>query len=165
MARLTYQGSPCRRAGHTERYASTGSCAVCADQDSKTYYAKTRGKQLAYKFARVLPSRDAKRAYDAAYRTANPEKGKAQRAAWRQRNSGVVLASNTERKRYVKERTPMWADRDAVAFFYECRSLGCHVDHVLPLRGDTVSGLHVETNLQWLPAAVNIRKRNALWPS
>ncbi len=39
-----------------------------------------------------------------------------------------------------------------------------HVDHVIPLRGKLVSGLHVWNNLQVIPAVVNVRKNNAFVP-
>jgi hypothetical protein len=78
----------------------------------------------------------------------------------REKNAGRIFADNASRRAAKKQRAVQWADREALRFFYECRPAGCHVDHVLPLTGKTVSGLHVETNLQWLPAEANLRKHN-----
>lgn len=65
------------------------------------------------------------------------------------------------------QRTPKWADKDKIAEFYEeakrvTRETGIRhdVDHVVPLRGKHVSGLHVHTNLQVIPHIENVRKRN-----
>jgi hypothetical protein len=55
---------------------------------------------------------------------------------------------------------PLWADPLAIAKIYARCPPGHHVDHEIPLRGRLVSGLHVETNLQYLPASENHRKHN-----
>lgn len=56
--------------------------------------------------------------------------------------------------------TPVWANRSAILEIYANKPEGHHVDHVIPLRGKLVSGLHVENNLQYLPAEENMRKHN-----
>lgn len=60
--------------------------------------------------------------------------------------------------------TPKWADRNLIRQFYVNKPEGYHVDHIVPLRGKLVSGLHVESNLQYLPASENMRKHNTFNP-
>lgn len=56
---------------------------------------------------------------------------------------------------------PPWADRKAIAEVYRKASkLGLEVDHVVPLKGISVCGLHVENNLQIITAEENSAKRN-----
>lgn len=57
-------------------------------------------------------------------------------------------------------RTPSWADLEKIKEIYSKCPEGFHVDHIIPLKGVLVSGLHVENNLQYLPALDNIKKRN-----
>lgn len=60
----------------------------------------------------------------------------------------------------TKHRIPLWADKEAIKHFYANRPDGHHVDHIIPLNGKKVSGLHVIENLQYLPALVNLKKGN-----
>jgi hypothetical protein len=75
-------------------------------------------------------------------------------------NSFKYKANAINRKEKIKERTPSWANQNAINFFYECCPKDCHVDHTIPLQGKNISGLHIETNLQWLPATENLKKGN-----
>lgn len=56
--------------------------------------------------------------------------------------------------------TPYWANYEKISKFYENCPEGYHVDHIYPLQGKEVCGLHVLENLQYLPAIENIRKNN-----
>lgn len=62
---------------------------------------------------------------------------------------------------------PQWADRKAIRKIYteaatlnQAPGVKVHVDHIVPLRGQRVRGLHIAANLQILSAAENIRKSN-----
>lgn len=57
-------------------------------------------------------------------------------------------------------RTPKWADLSLIKVFYDNCPEGYHVDHIIPLQGELVSGLHTLENLQYLLAKENIQKNN-----
>lgn len=58
------------------------------------------------------------------------------------------------------QRTPGWADIEKIKEIYRNCPEGYHVDHIIPLQGDLVCGLHVENNLQYLTAEENLSKSN-----
>jgi len=58
------------------------------------------------------------------------------------------------------QRTPNWANISRIKEIYKNCPEGYHVDHIIPLQGELVSGLHVEINLQYLPAQDNCSKHN-----
>ena len=82
------------------------------------------------------------------------------RRDWYSRNKKKQLAKMNMEKAEKLKRTPTWGEKDKIAEFYENCPDGHHVDHVIPLRGKNVSGLHVLGNLQYLTAKENFTKGN-----
>lgn len=56
--------------------------------------------------------------------------------------------------------TPLWADLNKIKCFYDQCPAGYQVDHIIPLQGKYICGLHVENNLQYLLKKDNILKSN-----
>lgn len=73
-------------------------------------------------------------------------------------------ASNAHRKALRRARilqaTPAWVDLITIKEIYDTCPEGWHVDHIEPLKGKFVCGLHVPWNLRHLPALDNIKKGN-----
>lgn len=78
--------------------------------------------------------------------------------------SGTCLVcsniSSKKHKASIKQRTPKWANSTIIYSIYEKCPIGYQVDHIVPLHGKTVSGLHVENNLQYLTIQENLSKSN-----
>ena len=106
--------------------------------------------------------------------------------AWRQQNEQHVLQydknyrkDNKHKSNYlcqlrkisIMQRTPRWLSENDLWMIEEAYKLASlrtklfgfswHVDHVIPLRGRLVSGLHSPYNLQIIPASLNQRKSNS----
>lgn len=104
------------------------------------------------------------------HRKKDPEKRKQIEKSYRLRNAAKVNAKNARRKAAKLQRTPPWLTRE---HFEEMRVIYMeseiltkwsgvkhHVDHIVPLLGKNVSGLHVPWNLQVLMASDNLTKHN-----
>lgn len=89
---------------------------------------------------------------------------------WRKNNPDKARAALQKRRKAVVQATPVWFGELDNFVFAEANKLAVlrervtgvkwHVDHVLPLRGKRVCGLHTWSNVAVIPALENIRKGN-----
>jgi len=106
------------------------------------------------------------------YRKRNKEEIAAKMARWQRENKDLVNAATSKRRAAKTKATPAWVtsqDFKNISAVYtmaarltSCLGVEHHVDHIVPLRGDVVCGLHVPWNLAVIPAKLNISKGNKL---
>jgi hypothetical protein len=102
----------------------------------------------------------------------NPEARKASMKAYRNAHKAEGAEYVRRRQARLAQRTPAWLSADDIWLMQEAYKLAAmrgkmlgfswHVDHILPLYGKNVSGLHVPTNLQVISAQENLRKSNRI---
>jgi hypothetical protein len=89
-----------------------------------------------------------------------------------QKNKSKYLGNAAARKKHIKRATPAWFDDNHWFVVQEAYELAQRrealtgvpwdVDHIVPLRGKTVCGLHVKENIAVVPRVVNNFKRTKL---
>lgn len=96
----------------------------------------------------------------------NSEKNKKYYLDYYYRNPINARANEAARRVSKSNAMPAWVDKEKIkevyAFAYEFREAGfdVHVDHIIPLRGKIVCGLHIDSNLRVIMAQENMQKGN-----
>lgn len=116
----------------------------------------------------VEKNKEACRARAAAWMEKNKERMKEIRRAWIEKNRHKAQAMVRKRQAAKIQRTPKWLSKDDLWLLEEAYELAARrsklfgfqwdVDHIVPLQGSIVSGLHVPWNVQVIPAIINSRK-------
>jgi len=81
---------------------------------------------------------------------------------WKKNNKDKVNYMVNKRRALKIKAIPKFANRNKIKEIYKNCPKGYHVDHIIPLNNPIVCGLHVEWNLQYLPAKQNLSKSNKL---
>lgn len=176
-AKYYFTGEPCKH-GHIAPRKAKGACVEClklewekgnqtraeyfreynkseAGQQAKQRYY-TRNKALVIEKAQARPDED-KRRYKKNHKIANPD---------------MYREMVSLRRRRFRQATPKWLTaeqkmeirlRYRLAIELSRRTGIRHaVDHIVPLQGETVCGLHVPWNLEVLTQEENLKKYNRL---
>ncbi len=77
-----------------------------------------------------------------------------------EKRKNTLYKYNVRRAARLIVATPKWADTEKIRHIYDNCPAGFAVDHIVPIFGKIVSGLHVESNLQYLPTKENLLKGN-----
>ena len=112
------------------------------------------------------------KASNSEYKKKNSEKCKILTKIWKLNNKDKVNSANGKRRANLKNAVPKWLTEDELWMIeqaYEIANLRSkvfgfkwHVDHVIPLQGKDVCGLHTPYNLQVIPWRDNLKKRNKI---
>lgn len=151
-----FTGRPCSRGHVVERFTSTGNCTLCVSIVALAWSAANREK--VNRSSRESMAR-------------NREQRLIRKSNLRQEHPEIRVADQAIRRARLKNAAPKWLTREhrmqMRAFYKQARELTVstgtlhEVDHIVPLAGENVCGLHVPWNLQVLTGKANAEKRNS----
>lgn len=154
-----FTGKPCKRGHIAERLVSSSTCLVCANILKKKSQKKHRNEYLAYQ-----------REYQKLRRNLKEKSVSCSESRHRQyfeANRGKFNHLQNKRRAIKLNALPAWVNLSKVEKMYEKAAYltentgeSYHVDHIVPLQGKNVCGLHVEYNLQIIRAKDNLKKGN-----
>lgn len=175
-----FTGKPCKRGHVAPRYVAVRTCAQCHAEAAVAWKEANPEKRRANLNAWKKRNPDKHNSYvknarqkkPELYNThskswiqRNPEKRKQVTAEYSKKNLDKILANTNARRARLLNACPKWVSVQDIRKIYELRKqisidtgVVHHVDHIVPLRGKTVCGLHVPWNLRIIPASQNFRK-------
>lgn len=139
-------------------------------QNDKIWSSKNQDKRKKARAKWALKNPEALVMSRRSWRARNHEASRLSSKNWEKNNPDKRMANLARRRAAAIHAIPKWLDEDDFFLITEAYSLArlrtkmfgfqWHVDHIFPLQGKTVCGLHVPKNLQVIPAAENYKKSN-----
>ena len=170
-----YTGKPCTR-GHIALRKTKGACVDCLKED----WQKDNEKRAEYfrEYNRKTEIKDRKNEWYLANReqvidrakTRPAEKLREYRNTWKENNKTQVRADTKARRRKHRQATPPWLTRKQKTEIRQIYQIAITmtkttgeryvVDHIVPLLGKDVCGLHVPWNMRVITQDENLKKSN-----
>jgi len=165
-----------RRNGVKSKLCPT--CSECKPLDS--YHKHSRTKDGLYYQCKVCKAAFKKESYSRIkvkhlrscrkYYKENRDNILVQKVQYYESNKDACIERSAKRRARKLKATPPWLTEEHIKeiknFYWLAQDLKLvtgetyHVDHIVPLKGKSVCGLHVPWNLQILPADINLSKGN-----
>lgn len=149
----------------------TNVCRSCEKHRNKKAYEENRGEILERTKAYGKANRDITRKASKTYYYKNRKANIQRKLDWCKKNPEKAAAAAAKYRAARKKATPPWLTeqmQEEILQIYihakDCQLVSgerYHVDHIVPLAGVDICGLHVPWNLQVLPADINISKSNS----
>ena len=173
-----YTGEPCKH-GHIALRKTKGACVECLKIEWKENNETRMGYFREYNRREEVKERknewyeNNREAVINRAKTRPAEKLREYRNAWKENNIVQVRADTKARRRKHREATPPWLTRKQKTEIRQLYQIAITmtkttgeqyvVDHIVPLRGNEVCGLHVPWNLRVITQEENLKKSNKLY--
>lgn len=141
-------------------------------QKKQDYYQKNKAEISEKAKRRYHSNKDKYSEASANWRLKNRAKLKVSKREYAAKNLPLINKHSAQRRAAKRQAVPLWLtkeDNANIRGMYEmaarlssCLRIKHHVDHIVPLRGKSVCGLHVPWNLQAIPERLNLAKNNKL---
>jgi 5-methylcytosine-specific restriction endonuclease McrA len=172
-----FTGQPCKH-GHIALRKTKGSCVECLKiewtkgNETRAEYFKQYNQREDVKEKKNDWYLNHKEQVIDAAKTRPIEVKREYQKAWKDRNITWVRADTKARRRKHREATPKWLTKKEKSEIRELYKIAITmskttgeqyvVDHIIPLRGEDVCGLHVPWNLRVITQEENLKKSNKL---
>lgn len=159
-----FTGNPCNHGHTTKKLASNYGCYACSKIKYNTWAEANKDLIKARNKKYREDNQEYFKDYNHRWSQDNKEHKALYNRKYLENNRELFVAKAAKRRASKLQRTPTWLSPEhlnEIKEMYQTSPQGYHVDHIVPLQGANVSGLHVPWNLQHLPASDNLQKSNS----
>lgn len=167
---MYYTGKPCKHGHIAQRLVVNGTCYECVKLRVSKWQRENPEKVKENHDAWVKRNPRVANQRRKQWYVDNIDRHREQMRKYHEARPHLKAVLSSKARATQLQRTPPWLTEDdwwMIDQIYKlaqlrtaATSVEWHVDHIIPLRGKNVSGLHVPANLRVIPAKINLKKGN-----